>query len=113
MAFPHGGPSWHPILLFIWLFVALLIGCIVRRRLGAVGVVMLVWLTMLPIMASTVFAIAENVPNVVQGADGPMGWLPPLPSGMTLTRIFEAPIVGKIVKVALEALNGNWIGGCS
>jgi hypothetical protein len=102
-----GDPLGIPILLFIWLFVALLIGCIVRRRMGAVGVVLLVWLTMLPIMASTVFAIAENVPNIVQGTNGPMDWLPPLPSGMTLTSIFEAPIVGKIVKVALEALNGN------
>ncbi|MCX6649354.1 MAG: BatD family protein [Candidatus Bathyarchaeota archaeon] len=102
-----GDPLGFPSLLFIWMFVALLIGGIIRRRLGAVQIALLVWLTMLPIMASTVFALAQNIPMVTQGGGGTLGGLPPLPSGLTLTNIFEAPIAGKIIKAVLSTLSGN------
>jgi hypothetical protein len=100
-----GDPLGYPLLFLIWLVVALVVGIIIRRRIGAVLVGLLIWLTMLPITASVVFALAQNVPAVMNGAGGPLGGLPPLPSGLTLAKIFEAPIVGKIIKAALSALS--------
>lgn len=102
-----GDPLSFPVLIFIWVFSALMVGIIVRRRLGAVLVALLVWLTMLPITASIAFALAKSVPGVMQASEGPIGWLPPLPSGFTLAGIFEAPIAGKIIKVSLEAMSGD------
>lgn len=106
-----GDPIGFPVILLIWVFVALLIGGIVRRRLGAVLVALLVWLTMLPITASIAFALAQTVPAAMQGANSALGGLPPLPSGMTITSIFEAPIAGKIIKAALTAMSGDVDGG--
>ncbi len=105
-----GDPVDYPSVLFVWVFVALVVGVVVRRRLGALLVSLLVWLTMLPITASVVFSFAEKAPGVLGNAEGLLGGLPPLPSGMTITSIFEAPIAGEIIKGALAAFSGDVSG---
>lgn len=102
-----GDPLGYPPLFLIWLVAALVVGVIIRRRIGAVLVGLLIWLTMLPITGSVIFALMQNIPQTTQGAVGPLGSLPPLPSSLTLAKIFEAPIVGKILKMALSALSGD------
>ncbi len=76
-----GDPLKFVSLLVIWVSVALVCGAVVRRRLGAVLIALLVWLTLLPITAAVVFDIAQKMPNLVGGGGGGGGViLAPLPT---------------------------------
>lgn len=105
-----GDPLKFVSLLVIWVSVALVCGAVVRRRLGAVLVALLVWLTFLPITAAVVFDIAQKISNLVGGGGGPLGGLPPIPSGLTLTQIFDAPIVGKVFEDVIGAFSSEAAG---
>ncbi len=106
-----GDPLKFVSLLVIWVSVALVCGAVVRRRLGAVLIALLVWLTLLPITAAVVFDIAQKMPNLVGGGGGgPLGGLPPIPSGLTLTQIFDAPIVGKVFEDVIGAFSSEAAG---
>jgi len=102
-----GDPIGYPIILVIWLLVALVVGGIIRRRLGAVLVGLFIWLTMIPISASLVFVIAQRIQESSQSMTGPLAGLPPIPSELNLATIFNAPIIGDVAKKALLAMSSE------
>lgn len=97
-------PLRYPAVLFVWLAVAFIGGLIVRRRLGGVLTMLLVWLLVVPMLALSVFGVAMNVRQVMEDVEGEeaLGLVPPIPEGMTLTRLLETPMLGD---VALDVLN--------
>ncbi len=97
-------PLRYPAVLFVWLAVAFLGGLIVRRRLGGVLTMLLVWLVVVPMLALSVFGVAMNVQQMMEDVEGEaaLGLVPPIPEGMTLTRLLETPMLGD---VAMDVLN--------
>jgi len=97
-------PFRYPAVLFVWLAVAFIGGVIVRRRLGGVLIMLLVWLLVVPMLALSVFGVAMNVQQVMEDVEGEeaLGLVPPIPDGMTLTRLLETPMLGD---VAMDVLN--------
>ncbi|MFH2111768.1 MAG: BatD family protein [Candidatus Bathyarchaeota archaeon] len=83
----------------LWLAVAFLGGLIVRRRLGAVLTMLMVWLMLVPVLALSLFGLAMNVQSLVEDRQGgsPLSAIPPIPPGMTITGLLETPIVGEKV----------------
>ena len=92
-------PLRYPAVLFVWLAVAFIGGVIVRRRLGGVLTMLLVWLLVVPMLALSVFGVAMNVQQMMEDVEDEeaLGLVPPIPEGMTLTRLLEMPMLGDVV----------------
>ena len=86
-------PLRYPAVLFVWLAVAFIGGVIVRRRLGGVLTMLLVWLLVVPMLALSVFGVAMNVQQMMEDVEGEeaLRLVPPIPEGMTLTQLLETP----------------------
>lgn len=97
----------------LWLVVAFLGGLIVRRRVGAVLTMLMVWLMLVPVLAVSLFGLAMNAQTLVENMQGgsPLSVIPPIPPGMTVTGLLETPIVGEVVNRmvsgGLENLNSE------
>jgi hypothetical protein len=98
-----GDPLKFMALVALWGGVAFLCGVIIRRRVGAVLTMLLVFLLLIPILASSVYDLAMTTSDLVEAMSGgnPMDVLPPLPSGLTLAHLYEAPIIGRLMESAL------------
>lgn len=97
-------PLTYPVVLFVWLVVAFIGGVIVRTRLGGVLTMLLVWLIVVPMLALSVFGVAMNVGQMMEDVEGEeaLGLLPPIPEGLTLTRLIEMPMLGEIAVDLLD-----------
>jgi uncharacterized repeat protein (TIGR01451 family) len=97
-------PITYPVVLFVWLAVAFIGGVIVRRRLGGMLTMLFVWLLVVPMLALSVLGVAMNVGQMMEMVEGEeaLGLVPPIPEGMTLTRLLETPMLGEI---ALDLLD--------
>jgi len=97
-------PLMYPVVLFVWLAVAFIGGVIVRTRLGGVLTMLLVWLLVVPMLALSVFGVAMNFGQMMEEVEGEeaLGLVPPIPEGMTLTRLLETPILGEIAVDLLD-----------
>lgn len=91
-------PLMYPAVLFVWLAVAFIGGVIVRRRLGGVLTMLLVWLLVVPMLALSVFGVAMNVQQMMDDVEGEeaLGLVPPIPEGLTLTQLLETPMLGDV-----------------
>ncbi len=99
-------PFTYPAVIFVWLAVAFIGGVIVRTRLGGVVTMLLVWLLVVPMLALSVFGVAMNVGQMMEEVEGEeaLGLVPPIPEGMTLTRLLETPMLGEIAVDLLDAI---------
>ncbi|MBN2336213.1 DUF11 domain-containing protein [Candidatus Bathyarchaeota archaeon] len=100
-------PLRYTAVLAVWLGVAFIGGVIIRRRLGGVLTMLLVWLLVVPMLALSVFGVAMNVQSIMTEYEGEeaLGLVPSIPEGMTLTRLMETPILGDIFSDVLEMIN--------
>ena len=91
-------PLMYPAVLFVWLVVAFIGGVIVRRRLGGVLTMLLVWLLVVPMLALSVFGVAMNVQQMMEDVEDEeaLGLVPPIPEGLTLTQLLETPMLGDV-----------------
>jgi hypothetical protein len=91
-------PLMYPAVLFVWLAVAFIGGVIVRRRLGGVLTMLLVWLLVVPMLALSVFGVAMNVQHMMEDVEDEeaLGLVPPIPEGLTLTQLLETPMLGDV-----------------
>ncbi len=83
--------------------MALLGGIIIRRRVGAVLTMLLIFVMLIPVLAASVYDMAMVVSDLSEnmGEGNPMDFLPPLPSGLNLIHLYEAPIVGSLAESAI------------
>jgi len=93
----------------LWGAVAFLCGMLVRRRLGAVLTMLLVFLLMLPVLAVNVFDVAMAFGPIIESFKGsnPMAALPPLPEGLSLPHLYNTPILGPVIETVLGAMQSG------
>ena len=100
-------PLRYPVVLFVWLAVAFIGGVIVRKRLGGVLTMLLVWLLVVPMLALSVFVVAMNVQQIMEEVEGEeaLGLIPSIPEGMTLTQLLETPMLGDVTMDVLTMIS--------
>ena len=101
-----GDPIQSIAITVLWGAVAFLCGMLVRRRLGAVLTMFLVFILMLPVLAINVFDVAMAFGPIIESFEGPnpMAVLPPLPEGLSLPHLYETPILGPVIETVLGAM---------
>jgi len=90
----------------LWGAAAFLCGMLVRRRLGAILTMFLVFIFMLPVLAVNLFDVAMAFGPIFESFEGsnPMAALPPLPEGLSLPHLYETPILGPVIEMVLGAM---------
>ena len=108
-----GDPLVFVSLAVAWGLVAFLGGLIIRRRLGATLMMLLLFLSLIPILAVSVFGIIQRLQEAGAMSPGsnPLEMLPPIPHGFTLANVLEAPLIGKIAKSLMDLTMGAQEGG--
>ncbi|HUS78049.1 MAG TPA: hypothetical protein VM050_05250 [Patescibacteria group bacterium] len=97
-----GDPLKFVALAVLWASVSFLGGLIVRRRVGAVLTMMLVFTFLLPVLLANAYGAYLNVSELAgMEQENPLELLPPLPSGLSIAQLAEAPIVGKVFETVL------------
>jgi len=93
-----GDPLRFAALSALWGGVAFLGGLIIRRRVGAILTMISVFLFFVPILAASIFNIVQTVSELLAagGVQDPFTLLPPLPRGLSLATLMEAPIIGRV-----------------
>jgi hypothetical protein len=104
-----GNPFRFATLLAIWGGSAFIGGVLIRRRLGAVLMVFLVMVTVLVLMGINLIDVGFTVSQVFEDVQisNPLDVLPPLPDGLTITEIYQAPIIGDIAERILKTFQGG------
>ena len=104
-----GDPLKFITLAVLWGGASLLGGIIIRRRVGAVLTMLLIFALLIPVLAASVYDMAMIVSDLMEtiGRGNPMDFLPPLPSGLTFAHLYEAPIIGSL----LESVIGMFQAG--
>ncbi|MGD2142519.1 MAG: hypothetical protein PVH79_03450, partial [Candidatus Bathyarchaeota archaeon] len=104
-----GNPISNVLLVVLWGGAAFLAGIIIRRRIGAILTMLLVFLMIFPILVASLYEVATNAQTIMkdfQGSD-PFDVLPPFPQGLTFPLLYRAPIIGEAIKTALSAMQGG------
>jgi hypothetical protein len=98
-----GDPLKFVALAALWGSAALLGGIIIRRRVGAVLTMLLIFAMLIPVLAASVYDMAMIVSDLTEtmGEGHPMDFLPPLPIGLTLAHLYDAPIIGSLMESAI------------
>ena len=106
-----GDPLSFFMVAFIWGGVSILGGMIIRRRVGAVLTMLLVFVFLVPLLAANVFDMAQSFPGLMEGDgdENPFEMIPPLPEGLTFTQLYNAPIIGMVLEEAIDI--GSSFGG--
>ena len=106
-----GDPLRFFMVALIWGGVSILGGMIIRRRAGAVLTMLLVFVFLVPLLATSVFDIAQSFPGLMggDGDENPFEMIPPLPEGLTFAQLYEAPIIGMVLEEVIEI--GSSFGG--
>ena len=107
-----GDPLSFFVLAFIWGGVSILGGMIIRRRAGAVLTMLLVFLFLVPLLATNAYDLAQSIPGLMGGdGDGnPFEVMPPLPEGLTFAQLYEAPIIGMVLEEVID-ISSSFGGG--
>lgn len=108
-----GDPLRFLWLAIMWAVVSFLGGAIIRRRVGSVLTMLTVFLFFIPFLLLNAYSMVEPLSALMSemGQDGIFSVLPPLPSGMTITQLIQAPILGQIFEMALDAVQAGDVGG--
>jgi hypothetical protein len=90
-------------LVAIWGGASLLGGVIVRRRVGAVLTMVSVFLISVLLLLTNALGLALNMSALISESPpvDPLDLIPPLPSGLTIAQLYEAPIIGELMEYAL------------
>jgi hypothetical protein len=98
-----GDPLRYATIFVLWGSVALLCGTIIRRRIGATLTILLIFLISGFILAVSIYDIFTFVLEMDYLFDSnPLEALPPLPKGLTFAQLYEAPVIGSLIKSAVE-----------
>ncbi|RJS89779.1 DUF11 domain-containing protein [Candidatus Bathyarchaeota archaeon] len=98
-------PFVYPLTAIVWFGVALLGGIIIRRRVGAPLAMMTVFSLFLPLMALSALGILQRAEEIglMGSPENLLATLPPIPQGLSLVDLFNAPVVGRLIQRVLEA----------
>jgi len=104
-----GDPIGFAPLTAIWGGVSFLGGVIIRRRVGAALTTLLVFLLFIPVLAVSVFGVYQAMAEIgfAGGGANPLEALPPLPRGLSIAHVFEAPVLGRVIETFLGTVQGG------
>jgi len=102
-----GSPVRFAVLGLSWILVGLLGGMIIRRRLGAVLTMLMVFFIFVPALAISVAGIGLQISEMNFDGDNPFDILPPLPQGLSMAAFFEAPIIGEVFQTVMDVMEGG------
>lgn len=104
-----GDPFQFSILFVIWGLTGLISGIIIRKKLGAALVMLLVWITLIPILAISVYGISQSMLSAGLFEEGVeiINFIPPIPAEITFSSIFQIPIIGKVLTIGLEFIQSG------
>lgn len=93
----------------IWFLVALLGGIIIRKRISAPLTMLGTFSLLLPLMGLSVFGIFQRVTELglLSSPESILAMLPPPPQGVSLTDLFNSPIIGNVLQQLIEAVQGG------
>jgi hypothetical protein len=108
-----GDPLKFVVLAVVWGLVAFIGGLIIRRRLGATLMMLLLFLSLIPILAASGLGMFLRLQEsgVLNSGSNIFDTLPPIPSGFTLANVLEAPIIGKVIELVLGMMTSAQEGG--
>ncbi|GEM_PF-5589019 len=103
-----GDPLTYRELLLIWVLTGILCGVIIRRRLGGVSTAVGIYSTISAFMSLSLYNIIQRTRDLGLMGDGELlTAIPPLPRGLTIAHLMEAPIIGSLI----ERLTALMAGG--
>jgi hypothetical protein len=101
-----GDPLSFVALAVVWGLVAFIGGVIIRRRLGATLMMLLLFLSLIPVLVVSSFGMYQKLQEagLMNPGSNPLEMLPAIPRGFTLANILEAPIIGKIARTLMDMM---------
>ena len=103
-----GDPLAYRELLLIWVLTGILCGVIIRRRLGGISTAIGIYSTISAFMGLSLYNIIQRARDLsLMGGGELLTAIPPLPRGLTIAHLMEAPIIGPLI----ERLTALMAGG--
>jgi len=101
-----GDPLSFVALTVVWGLVAFIAGVIIRRRLGATLMMLLLFLSLIPVLVVSSFGMYQKLQEagMMNPGSNLLEMLPPIPRGFTLANVLEAPIIGKIARTLMDMM---------
>jgi len=104
-----GDPLQFTVLIALWGGAAFLAGVLIRRRVGSIITILLVLVSVLVILGVNLIDVGLTASQILENIQGsnPFEVLPPLPEGLTITQLYEAPIIGEIAERVLGVMQSG------
>ncbi len=95
-----GDPLTYREILLIWVLSGILCGVIIRRRIGGVSTAVGIYSTISAFMGLSLYNLIQRARELGLMGDGgdPFRVIPPLPRGLTIAHLMEAPIIGPLIE---------------
>ena len=104
-----GDPLAYRGILLIWALTGILCGVIIRRRLGGVSTAVGIYSTISAFMSLSLYNIIQRARelDLIRGEGDLFTMIPPLPRGLTIAHLMEAPIIGPLIKRITALMAGG------
>ncbi|HDI52865.1 MAG TPA: DUF11 domain-containing protein [Candidatus Bathyarchaeota archaeon] len=103
-----GDPLTYRELLLIWALTGILCGVIIRRRLGGISTAIGIYSTISAFMGLSLYNIIQRTRDLGLMGDGELlTAIPPLPKGLTIAHLMEAPIIGPLIERLTALMTGG------
>ncbi|HDI52941.1 MAG TPA: hypothetical protein ENF89_02185, partial [Candidatus Bathyarchaeota archaeon] len=103
-----GDPLAYRELLLIWVLTGILCGVIIRRRLGGISTAIGIYSTISAFMGLSLYNIIQRARDLsLMGGGELLTAIPPLPRGLTIAHLMEAPIIGPLIERITPLMAGG------
>lgn len=104
-----GDPLAYRGLLLIWVLTGILCGVIIRRRFGGVSTAVGIYSTISAFMGLSLYNIIQRARELglMKGGGDLLTMIPPLPRGLTIAHLMEAPIIGSLIERITALMAGG------
>jgi hypothetical protein len=95
-----GDPIKFPNIFLIWGLTSIITGILIRKRIGTVITVITTWLFVISLLGLLTLSLVLQAQNnfILNENTNPFDIVPPLPEGLTITSLYEAPILGETLQ---------------
>lgn len=101
-------PLRYPGVLLTWVAAGLLIGAITRKKIVSALIAVTAWATMIPIYISSIYGLIHSLGATgIMAAANPLEMVPPVPAGLTFSRLIQTPVFGESAFRLLDAFTSS------
>ena len=107
-----GDPIKYPNIFVIWALTSTISGILIRKRLGTILTAITTWFFVLSLLGILTLSLVVQAQNNIQFNENtdPFDIVPPLPEGLTITSLYEAPILGETLQFVLSTIEEGFEG---